>query len=1072
MSKRIAPIFAGTSDSTGPRRKKRRLPPQTQASTSASVPAESEVEGQDGSVDGLQVAGEELGLEKKQKRNTAGFVSAVPWPEHFVELQKCFKALNTVYTFCAAKKRTSTTYEGMKASVEKLIKRPLPVSDLAELRALLPDLITFAYMDRESIRVHVEGTQPGTSGSTSSDSKEKEKGQDVDVYDAFSKEEDEDEHVLFFSFNDGDLAGSSRRKDPTIKGMASLISKRNQKFVESVSALLLGCSSSPPPCPDPVEILQHAAKEHLPIRPTSIPSPTKSDREGISELRYDTDFYMRYGRPSVRMLVEELIGQEGYKDQIVEGGRVVVEERQATFGTLNFELPECVKAALENKGILGLYSHQTEALNHLYSSSGIEGVITTTSTSSGKSIIYQLPSIIEAIKDPQAKAFYVFPTKALAQDQMRSLGDLLRDCGPSLQHIKGFHTENASILFVNPDILHVTILPHEEKWRHFLRNLRVVVLDELHVYNGLFGAHVAFVMRRLRRLCAAVGNRKIKFVACSATVANPITHMQTVFGITDVQSVEEDGSPSGRKEHIVWNPPLLDDEDKRQGRASAVGETSKVFRFLLAKGVRTIVFCRVRKLCEIVMKTITADLLAEGRQDLSAKISSYRGGYSPQERRRIEKDMFEGALLGIIATSALELGIDIGTLDAVITMGFPYSLPALRQQAGRAGRRNKDSLSMLICDAFAVDQHYAQTHQNFTLNQTHQSVSISLIPSFWKVYFGEEMAEVCRRRLTGDREGFYHCHQNFQPYPANMVKIRANDDEMYKVVALSSGGGAQVLEEIEWSRAAFEAYEGAVFLHQGRSYLVGEVDHDRKLAMVRRKDVDWITRQRDFTDVDAMETRRIREIKGGTARAYYGKVRVRRVVYGYFKVDRKNNVLDTVDVDFPPFEREGDGMWIDVPRHGIEILRAKGFHVAGSIHAANHAIISLTPIFAMSTHGEVQTECKAPQKELNSKKSRRKRPARLILYDKGGNSGGICAKIFDHISLLLSTAEKTISSFLAKLGSLIVLQSILGLDIDLDKIPQQEPVLAVYGKGRGPVDDSIIIGEEVKMGKDVEILQD
>ena len=234
-------------------------------------------------------------------------------------------------------------------------------------------------------------------------------------------------------------------------------------------------------------------------------------------------------------------------------------------------------------------------------------------------------------------------------------------------------------------MLHITILPQESAWRTFLKNLKFVVVDELHVYNGLFGSHVAYIMRRLRRICAAVGNRHVKFISCSATVANPEQHMKSIFGVQDVKLVDYDGSPSGRKEFICWNTPFRDPADPTTGRGDSVAETARLFCQLILRGVRVIAFCRVRKLCEILLQSVRTEFQNLERPEVGKMVMGYRGGYSPQDRRRIEKEMFEGKLMGIVATNALELGVDIGSLDAVITLGFPYSISNLRQQSGRAG---------------------------------------------------------------------------------------------------------------------------------------------------------------------------------------------------------------------------------------------------------------------------------------------------------------------------------------------------------------------------------------------------
>ncbi|TNY24113.1 hypothetical protein DMC30DRAFT_346352 [Rhodotorula diobovata] len=1073
---------------------------------------------------------------------------AVDFPDHFVRLEKTFKALNTVYTFCSARKSMATTFEVLKGSVENLIKRPLEMHDIAQIKSLLPELVSFAYIDSEVLRVHASAA-PADADPRTAKREQRMRELDEAYRSAGAGEEGQDdgrkksgETVLLFSFNDGELKSPSgagkiinknRRKkkgddSPTpspapatqatfsTETMTSLINKRNLKFRSAVSDLLVACSSHNPPL-DPVQLLLEATEENLPVHPDELLTEEDMRARGVRERKEELEFRERNPdlRPSMRSVVEDMMrDQDLYKDQIVDDGHRTFEAREAVYGELDHEIsPSLADALLSSKNIRPdrLYSHQAAAINALHPSAEHprgQNVIISTSTSSGKSLIYQLPVAQALEEDSDTTALYVFPTKALAQDQKRALGELVGGVeglegvkiatfdGDTPRDDRDYIRDNANVIFTNPDMLHITILPQEERWRRFFRKLRFVVVDELHIYSGLFGCHVAFVMRRrLRRICAAVGNRHVRFVSCSATIANPVEHMRTIFGVDDIVLVDEDGSPCGQKEYLVWNPPYVDDLDPKQGRISTIFETSRVFRFLMEKGIRVIVFCRVRMQCEILMRQVRQDLMLDGRSDMAARVMSYRSGYSAQDRRRIEQEMFSGQLLGVVATTALELGIDIGSLDAVITVGFPYTLPGLRQQAGRAGRRNKDSLAMLICDPFPLDQHYARNpdlifsspFQQMSLDLDNPLVleahiqcaadEIPLQPVEDAAYFtggdSARLREICLSRLVGDDDGFYHCHPRFKPYPARAVPIRNTEDEHYSIIDIT-GGRHDIVEEVETSRAIFTAYEGAVFMHMGRTFLVRGVDHDRKIAKIEEATIEWRTRQRDYTNIDPVEPLSIREVQGGATTASYGTIKIEAVVFGYFKVDKRNNILDTVEIHAPPYVRHTHGLWIEVPRTALEILLLKNFHPAGSIHAAEHAIMGLTPVFAMCAEGDVRTECKNPEKELSSVTTTRKRPARLILYDTAGKSGGICAKVFDHVSALVAQAADTIANcacsegcpscvashicsgantIVSKLGALIVLDAILGRPIDVDSIPMQEAPKGVTPGGPGATID-------------------
>jgi len=603
--------------------------------------------------------------------------------------------------------------------------------------------------------------------------------------------------------------------------------------------------------------------------------------------------------------------------------------------------------------------------------------------------------------------------------------------------------------------------------------------------GGLFGSHVALIMRRLRRICAAVGNRHIKFISCSATVANPMEHFKTIFGIEDVRMTDFDGSPSGRKEFLCWNTPYKDPGDPASGRGDTMAEAARLFCQLILRGVRVIAFCRIRKGCEALVGAVKQELANLERSECMARVMGYRGGYTPQDRRQIESEMFEGKLMGIVATTALELGVDIGSLDAVITVGFPYSISNLRQQSGRAGRRNKDSLSVLLGDCFPTDQYYMQNPdeiftkpncelqvdlQNLLVLEGHvqcAAYEMPIRPDEDSVYFGKMLPELAEERMTKDELGFYHCHDRFRPFPSKFVSIRDTEEEHFAIVNITHGQNV-VLEELEASRAFFTLYDGGIFLHQGNTYLVKEFNPEHKIAKVELVKVDWTTQQRDFTDIDPIETEAIRRIPKSLSRAFYGTIKVQQTVFGFFKIDKKRRILDAVQVDNPPVIIFSKGMWLDVPKQALEILVERRLNVAGAIHAAEHAILSLMPNFVVSMPGDVRTECKVPQKEFAQKETSRKRPARLTFYDAKGGAGGsgISTKAFEFIDLLLKQAVRRVEAchcyegcqecvtselckhaneVMSKAGSEVILKSLLNMEIDVDALPMGPENLSPAG---------------------------
>ncbi|KAJ5747500.1 uncharacterized protein N7511_009196 [Penicillium nucicola] len=1054
-----------------------------------------------------------------------------PLPDAFKRISHIHRALNLVYTFCCTRKHFATTFDNIKKAVQSQLGqgRELTIEDVARVKVFVPQAVRFEYVDETKLEVMTAGDQEiaqyglhkRSSLATSADMAAAE-DTDGDVYGS-----DGTRHVLLFEFVDGDLKRevrhpktgeptkpSRRMKDEDLKmpvysqkQMLGLIEKRNAKFSDALNNFLVQCEDDNT---DPVESLEREKDLFLPTPPDSGSNTPAVVAKAPATIPKE--------RKSIEEIIAEIRQMQWYHAQIVPEGHRVFEAQSPVFGDLTFQLSQDMVNALYNtRGITQLYSHQAEAINHLYEG---HNVIVSTSTSSGKSLIYQVPMLHELEKDAESRGMYIFPTKALAQDQRRSMMDLLQYMN-GLQHTmvetfdgdtpmssRNLIRDEARIIFTNPDMLHITILPQESAWRTFLKNLKFVVVDELHVYNGLFGSHVAFVMRRLRRICAAVGNRHVKFISCSATVANPEDHMKSIFGVQDVKLIDFDGSPSGRKEFICWNTPFKDPQDPTSGRGDTVSETARLFCQLILRGVRVIAFCRIRQLCEVLLKAVRAEFDTLERTEVGKLVMGYRGGYSPQDRRQIEKEMFEGRLMGIVATSALELGVDIGSLDAVITMGFPFSISNLRQQSGRAGRRNKDSLSVLIGDRYPTDQHYMQNPDEiFTKPNCELQIDLSnelileghvqcaafempIRPEDDSCYFGHQLLALAPTRLVKDSMGFYHCNERFRPQPSRCVSIRDTEDQHFAVIDTTNNRNI-VLEEVEASRAFFTIYEGGIFLHQGQTYLVKELNLDSRFARVVRVNVDWSTMQRDYTDIDPIETEAMRAVgtDPSSSRAFFGAIQIHAVVYGFFKIDKRGRVLDAVAVDNPPIDILTKGMWLDVPTRAIDVLQSHRLNVAAAIHAAEHAVLSLLPSFVVSSPGDVRTECKVAKKELGKSLRRanvpdefekklqppsRQRPARLTFYDaKGGSCGsGIASKAFEFIGLLLRRAVarieacsclspqgcvecccdercKDMNVVMSKAGAEVVLRCLLGWEVDVDALPWGEDVDGEeFGVGR------------------------
>ncbi|KAG2061268.1 DEAD H helicase [Suillus hirtellus] len=1020
-----------------------------------------------------------------------------------------FKALNTVLAFVSSYRHIATTFPMIRSSAEGLLKRPLELSRVAELKALLPDVVEFAYIPRSDLRIHGEAVSQQNKRSNSPDFMLHPQSFAVDTPLGYRLPgHEEEEHVLVLEFAENFRTTKS----------GNLVDKRNQRFKDAVVELI----KATPEGEVSMDLLQAAARDHIPVNPSAKKALLANESQNLL-IPEPKD------RPSIDDILLEIQKQHWYKNQIAD--RRTFKEKVAIEGLLAEPLSHTIQQALrESRNITSLYYHQAAAINAIVQR---KHVIVSTSTASGKSVIYQVPLLKFLEENSNATAILIYPTKALAQDQRTALEQLLCAC-PGLQHIKVATydgdtpqdhrrtiRETASVIFTNFDMLHASILPHEELWRTFLKNIKLVAVDELHYYSNLFGSHVAQIIRRFRRICAAVGSmfhlasfmilltkslsdQRVVFVSCSATISKPSQHMKRLFGVEDVEEIVEDGAPSGKKDYLVWDPFNVKDIDSgvaKLGQSGPTWEAINLMIFLMIRGVRVILFCKFRKACELAMKALRQRLSAEGRLDVLAKVMPYRGGYSQEDRRRIEYEAFSGHLLGIVATNALELGVDIGVLDAVIMLGFPFGIANFRQQAGRAGRRSRDSLAVLVAEDFPIDRNYVKFPDKL-YNRPMDDLSVDIeskvvieahlqcaahempLSKDDAFYFGASLGELCDSRLRKDKDGWYHPHPKFLPYPAKHISIRGADDDKYTVIDVTKAGVPRIIEEIELSRAIFELYEGGVFMHQGLTFVVKEVSHDTKVARLVRTDVNWITKSRDYTqvlprdiihhldwtdrNVDAMQTYRIKEIARSPHRAYFGRVDVTTVVFGFKKIRcvwtladilsiskslfRGNKVLDIVDVDTPPYERQVTGFWFDVPKDLLGLLKEKHFNLAEAIHSASHAWMNR---FALSP--DLRTECKAAEKEYNKEESQRKRPARLILYD-ASRKGSVSAQAFDHSGEVLRQAHDTVETcpcedgcdkcihsatcsegnvVASKMGALLILKALLNLDIDADSVATQ-----------------------------------
>ena len=668
---------------------------------------------------------------------------------------------------------------------------------------------------------------------------------------------------------------------------------------------------------------------------------------------------MRGLSPCGAAVLSSGVAPEALLDGVEVAYRGVEPGRAGRVERLPADLHPAVAAALSARGVTGLYAHQAETWESVARG---EHVVVTTGTASGKSLAFSLPVLDAIARQPATRALYLYPTKALAQDQARWLASLrlpgLRPAiydGDTPVERRAHIRRSANAILTNPDMLHVGVLPHHDRWGDALHNLRVVVVDEAHVYRGIFGSHVANVLRRLRRLALAYGADPV-FVLASATIANAGELASRLVGL-DVRVVDVDTSPRAEREIVLWNPELLDPE--LGTRASALGDAARLLAGLVGEGRRTICFTKSRKAAELVHR------FASDRLDTATarRLAPYRAGYTPEQRREIERRLVEGELLGVTATDALELGIDIGSLDCAISVGFPGTVASLRQQWGRAGRREK-GLAVLVASEDGLDQFFVNEPAAL-LERTAEAALIDHATP--RILDGHVLAAAYEGPLTEADAGILGPEAlaraavlpeleataagfvwRGRDTPAARVSLRSGDAEAFVIVDEESGS---VLGTSERERAFSTVHEGAVYLHLGEQYGVTALDLETLTALVRPVAVDWYTQARKETETSIVEPLRTQAVAG--VELHVGRLSVREQVVAYQrKAIADGSVIDTTPLELPETSFETEGVWFS-PGDGLLAGINTMPTLVSALHAAEHALISLLPLYAMCDRWDI-----------------------------------------------------------------------------------------------------------------------
>ncbi len=670
-------------------------------------------------------------------------------------------------------------------------------------------------------------------------------------------------------------------------------------------------------------------------------------------------------------------------------------------------LDPLVVSALLRRGVDGLFTHQAETWE---AASRGENVIVTTGTASGKSLAFTLPVLDAVAREPTTRALYLYPTKALAQDQSRSLAELgLKGLRPAIydgdtEPERRWQIRKwANVILTNPDMLHIGILPNHDRWGDVLHNLRYVVVDEAHVYRGVFGSHVGNVLRRLRRLARAYGAEP-QFLLASATIANAAELAEALTG-RPATVVEVDSSPRAEREIALWNPALLDPELGL--RASTLGEASLLMAAFVSRGLRTICFAKSRKAAELIHR-FTSDRVDAAT---AKRLAPYRAGYTREQRREIERRLVEGELLGVTATDALELGIDIGMLDCAISVGFPGTAASLRQQWGRAGRRQR-GLAVLVASEDALDQFFMREPEALLGRRVEAALLDHANP---RILDGHVYAAAFEGPVTDadadtlgpealDRAAVLpELERTPAGYvwkgrdtPAARFSLRSGDAESFTIV---DGETGSVLGLVERERAYSTVHEGAIYLHLGEQYLVRSLDVEARTAVVTPARVDWYTQVQKDTETAIEATLRVGTGLG--VELHFGQVSVTEQVIAYQrKAIADGSTLDVAPLLMPESTFQTEAVWF-CPGSGLLEGLEEMPRLLGALHAAEHALISLLPLWAMCDRWDIGG--------LSTNVHFQTGLPTVFVYDGHAGGVGITARGFDRFSGWVSDTARMLA---------------------------------------------------------------
>ncbi len=644
--------------------------------------------------------------------------------------------------------------------------------------------------------------------------------------------------------------------------------------------------------------------------------------------------------------------------------------REAKYADFPAWIDERVKAILGARGIYQLYSHQRQAVDAVHEG---RDVVVVTPTASGKTLCYNLPVLSEVLRDSDARALYLFPTKALSSDQVSELYSIIEALG---EDIKAYTYDGDTpapartairqaghVVVTNPDMLHSGILPHHTKWVKLFENLKYIVIDEIHAYRGVFGSNLANVLRRLMRICAFYGSRPT-FICCSATIANPKELAERLTG-REIQLIDDNGAPAGVKHVIFYNPPVV---NRQLGiRISSVHETVALTRDLIKNGIQTIVFARARVTVEVLLRRLKDD--ARDPLGASGRVRGYRGGYLPTLRRQIEKALRAGEVDCVVSTNALELGIDIGQLEACVLCGYPGTIASTWQQAGRAGRRNAESLLIVVATSGPLDQ-YMMAHPEFFFESSPERAYVNpdnlyillnhLKCAAYELPFDEEepfagnlstgelLEYLSEQGILRDVEGRYYWMA--EEFPQAGINLRSASDQNFVIIDITRPAQHRVIGEMDRFTVPMLLHEHAIYLHEGRQYQVEKLDFDNKKAYVRSVDVDYYTDANLVTSLKVLYDTEEKTL--GRMIKHRGDVLMSTMVtlFKKMKLDTGEN-LGWGPVTLPELEMHTNACWWTLPQ-GLEQRYGRD-GLQDAMVALSHLVRNIAPAYLMCAPGDI-----------------------------------------------------------------------------------------------------------------------